>query len=53
MLLDDDATKLWALNLDYNYKQNDNGELPDEFTKLDFNTIVKKILSLKICNMQE
>ena len=23
--LDDDAAKLWALNLDYNYKQNDNG----------------------------
>lgn len=21
MLLDDDAAKLWALNLDYNYKQ--------------------------------
>ena len=40
--LDDDAAKLWALNLDYNYKQNDNGELPDEFTKLDFNTIVKE-----------
>ena len=40
--LDDDAAKLWALNLDYNYKQNDNGELPDEFTKLDFNTIAKE-----------
>ena len=38
--IDDDAAKLWALNLDYNLMQYEDGEIAGDFSKLDFDTVI-------------
>ena len=40
--LDDNAGKLWALNLDYNNMQNQEGEIAGCFSKLDLETIMNQ-----------